>query len=179
MKILFTLLLLIISHNSFAQQIGERADVILYLIQQNFESRKTKDILKYGELQYTYEVKYNDGVIRQIIVNQKNEIFHDLEVRSDVIFNYLFFEGKLIEIQTEFLDLSHDYVKVKFEEKYGHRHHGYNMYFTPNYKHVRCIVDNGQNAVIMFSDYLPSNSESLEFKNLIQKKQKEYVERQN
>lgn len=180
MKSLITLLTFILGSHCFAQNLGENANIVLLLVEQNYQSRRTSDLLKHGELYYTYEVKYDDsGLIRQIIVNQKDELFYDLEARSDIIVSYLFFEGKLIEIQTELLDLPYEFVKTKFEKRYGHRHHGYDLYFTSDYKQVRFIKKMGHYTVVLFGDYLPSNFESLEFQQLIEKKQREYEKQQN
>ena len=177
--VLILTLAILYSINCFGQNIGDSANIILYLVDQNFNNRKTKDLLKHGELRYKYDVKYDGSIIREIVVTQKNELFLDLDARSDVKTNYLFYEGVLIESQTEFLDLSYEFVKSKFDVKYGYRNHGYDMYFTPNYKQVRHLFENDGYAVIMFSDYLPSNFHSLEFQQLIIKKQEEYIKNQD
>lgn len=158
MKIYISLLIIFFSfHTIVSQNIGDKAELLLSLFEREYDNRKTKDILKYGELQYTYDVKYgNNGLIEEITVNKKNEIFIDLQARSDITIHHLFKNNILNSTVTNFHNLKVEFLRKKFNEVYGKRKVDDVMFFTPDYRHYRYIFwdsDHQNIASVAYVEY--------------------------
>jgi len=172
----FFLIIIFFCNKNQAQDIGDDAKVVRYMVEKKFNQRKIKDLLKYGELQFTYNISYDkDNLIDNIIVNQKNEIFLDLGVRSDITIRFEMRSGEIHRIITHYHDLTVEFLRKKFNEIYSERKLDDVLFFTPNYKHYRYIYwdyDNNK-ASIAYVKYI-SSEHSKEFQELISRKQNIY-----
>lgn len=174
-KLIITSVVILVCFTMNSQRIGEKAEIIHYLVEQNFNQRKTRDVLKYGELQYKFDVIYDKDNIKEIIVDELNAVFYDLEAKSDIRIRYLMNEGLLESVITNFYDLTVEGIRQKFNRRYQKRRLDETLYFDRDYKSYRYIHWEEEIPTITYTLYR-SDGFDVAFNELVLQKQKAFNE---
>lgn len=150
------ILVLISSYSLNAQiDIGSSADELLYFLEFRYEEAKKKDPFGTKGISFEYEVKREKGIITDILVYQKNQIFIDLQAKSNTVTDYQILDNKLLGILTSYESLTVEYIEARFDKIYDdYKIDGF--FFTEDYKHVRNVFWQESSAAIHYTESLPS-----------------------
>lgn len=170
------ILLLISSYTLHAQiDIGSSADELLYFLELQYQDTKKRDPFDTKGLKFEYEVKRERGVITDVMVYQKNQIFIDLQAKSNTVTDYEILDNEITGILTSYESLTVEHIEERFDKIYGdYKVEGF--YFTEDFRYVRNIFWHNNVASIHYTEALPSYLGN-ETYGAIREKQLEYEEK--
>jgi hypothetical protein len=130
-------------------EIGQDATEIKQLIQWSTQQRTGYDT--YGNSKgnnVTWDVKYNNGKITDVIQCYTNQYLLDFRVSASFCKHYIMEYGQLAYVLTQYEDLSTEQLKEFFDRSYGDYKSG-SLYFSDDYEHYSKIylANNGYATV--------------------------------
>lgn len=130
-------------------EIGQDATEIKQIIQWSTQQRTGYDT--YGNSKgnnVTWDVKYNNGKITDVIQCYSNQYLLDFRVSASFCKHYIMEYGRLAYVLTQYEDLSTEQLKEFFDRSYGDYKSG-NLYFSDDYEHYSKIylANNGYATV--------------------------------
>ncbi|MBV6477965.1 MAG: hypothetical protein HGGPFJEG_00710 [Ignavibacteria bacterium] len=130
-------------------EIGQDAKEIKQLIQWSTQQRTGFD--SYGNSKgnnVTWDVKYNNGLITDVIQCYSNQYLIDFRVSASFCKHYIMEYGQLAYVLTQYEDVSTEQLTEFYENNYGEYKSG-KFYFSDDYKHYSKIylANNGYATV--------------------------------
>jgi len=134
---LFLILFTVNPIQSYAQriEIGQNAEEIKQLIEWSTKERSGYD--HYGNSNgnnVTWDTKYNNGIIKEVIQCYKKEYLFDLRMYANYCKRYIMKQGKLSYVLTQYENVSLNKLKILYDNLYAKNKLG-NLYFSDDYKH--------------------------------------------
>ncbi len=168
-----TLLLLSLPSISQNINIGDSFPQVENLIKFKIQEANRRDSNGYKQPKITYEIKLNDKGEKVIYTYQNDQIYLDLNLKSNIITKYVFEYENLSIIKTLFTSIPIENLQTSFNNKYSQREIG-QRYFSEDYKYYRTItVDEGFSTVVYKMYEKENNWDDLN--TIVQNKQREYV----
>ncbi|MEK6615040.1 MAG: hypothetical protein AABZ32_02850 [Bacteroidota bacterium] len=154
-------------------EIGKSSDtyvkqIIQYKVESYYSAQGTKSV------KMSWDVKYNDGEISDVIYCSENQYHLDLKMIANFCTHYMMASGKLAYVLTQYENVSTDKLKSSYDNKYGDRKIG-DKYFDEDYLNYSQVylATNGYPTV----EYKKTETYELpsDIKKKIEDKQKEQV----
>lgn len=146
-KLITFILVLFIYSNSFSQEIGQPAEQVLSYIKYRVERHNKPDSYgRYSDSRYSYDVKYSNGVIKDVIVFQSHMLLIPLKKYIDLETHFQMENGVLTSITAVYNSLSRAEVS-KLKKVYGHKLSidGGEYYLSDDFKGVEKVYMNIDN----------------------------------
>lgn len=130
---------------------------------------------RFSDARASWNVKYNNGQIVDVIACRENQMMLDLMMQVNACVHYIMENGKLAVILTQFENVSKEKLVVAYDKLYKGKKIG-NLYYDDNFSHSSEIylAKNGQ-ATIEYRN-ADMNKIPLNLRNDIAKNRKEEIE---
>lgn len=165
MKRLFLITILLLPYVISTAQtvdIGQDAQYIKALIERStYEKNKPDSFGNYSSGRVSWDVKYYNGIITDVIQCFKNQFYIDLRMQVDFCKHYVMKNGKLAYILTQYENVSTDKLKEVYD-KLNNVHKYNDLYFEEDFKHYsKLYLDKNGLATIEWRsvdlNQIPSN----------------------
>lgn len=168
-----TLLLLSLPSVSQNINIGDSFPQVENLIKFKIQEANRRDSHGYKQPKITYEIKLNDRGEKVIYTYQNDQIYLDLNLKSNIITKYVFEYENLSIIKTSFTSIPIENLQTSFNNKYSQREIG-QRYFSEDYKYYRTITVDEGFSTIVYKMYDKENNWD-DLNTIVLNKQREYI----